>query len=56
MSQVRVKNYIGKTIHKKKRGFATKKRLWSGKETFSTKPMQIWVCCFRILLIYILRI
>lgn len=40
MSQVRVKDYTGKTIHKKKRGFTTKKKLWNGKGTFSIKPMQ----------------
>ena len=48
MSQVRVKDYTGKTIHKKKRGFTTKKESSGmGKGHFSIKPMQIWVMLFR---------
>lgn len=34
MSQIRIKDYTGKTIHKKKRGFATKKKLWNGNVIF----------------------
>ena len=37
MSQVRVKNYIGKTIHKKKRGFATKKEALEWERDFLNK-------------------
>ncbi|EJW94983.1 hypothetical protein EVA_16910, partial [gut metagenome] len=47
MSQVRVKDYTGKTIHRKNVVLPQKKRLWSGKETFSTKPMLDMGMLFR---------
>ena len=37
MSQVRVKDYTGKTIHKKKRGFATKKEALEWERDFLNK-------------------
>ena len=37
MSQVRVKDYTGKTIHKKKRGFATKKEALEWERNFLNK-------------------
>ena len=33
MSQIRVKDYTGKVIHKKKRGFATKKEALEQKDS-----------------------
>lgn len=35
MSQIRVKDYTGKVIHKKKRGFATKKEALEWETGFS---------------------
>lgn len=37
MSQVRVKDYTGKTIHKKKRGFTTKKEALEWERDFLNK-------------------
>lgn len=37
MSQVRFKDYTGKTIHKKKRGFATKKEALEWERDFLNK-------------------
>lgn len=37
MSQVRVKGYTGKTIHKKRRGFATKKEALEWERDFLNK-------------------
>ena len=34
MSQIRVTDWTGKTIHKKKRGFATKKEAFNGNGTY----------------------
>ncbi len=49
MSQVRVKDYTGKTIHKKKRGFATKKEaLEWGKRLSQQSQCRYGVCCFGI--------
>ena len=38
MSQIRVTDWTGKTIHKKKRGFATKKEACNGNVTLSANP------------------
>lgn len=37
MSQIRIKDYTGKTIHKKKRGFATKKEALEWERNFLNK-------------------
>ena len=37
MSQIRIKDYSGKTIHKKKRGFATKKEALEWERDFLNK-------------------
>ena len=37
MSQIRVKDYTGKVIHKKKRGFATKKEALEWERDFLNK-------------------
>ena len=51
MSQIRVKDYTGKVIHKKKRGFTTKKEALEWERDFLNKAtirQPIWECCFRI--------
>ena len=45
MSQVRVKDYTGKTIHKKKRGFATKKEALEWERDFLNKTNADMGCC-----------
>ena len=41
MSQIRVTDWTGKTIHKKKRGFATKKKPYNGNVTSSANPQAV---------------
>ena len=41
MSQIRVKDYTGKVIHKKKRGFATKKEALEWERDFLNKALLV---------------
>ena len=50
MSQIRVKDYIGKVIHKKKRGFATKKEALEWERDFLAYLLKLQekkpvICC-----------
>ena len=43
MSQIRVKDWTGKEIHKKKRGFNTKKEAVQWNVILSVRQMAAWV-------------
>lgn len=49
MAQIRIENWKGEVIHKKKRVFKTKKRDWSGKKPQRKHILQAWGCIFKIL-------
>ena len=42
MSQIRVTDWTGKVIHKKKRGFQTKKEALQWSVTSSVNPLEAW--------------
>ncbi len=42
MSQIRIKDWTGKEIHKKKRGFSTKKKPCNGNLILSIRQMAAW--------------
>ena len=43
MSQIRVKDWTGKEIHKKKRGFNTKKEAVQWERDFISQAVAAWV-------------